>query len=49
MSCEVVLKLNIIVLLHPMFIYKHSFEVISENVRVGSQVKLEMPEVGKRT
>lgn len=47
MSCEKVLKLNIVVLLPPMFINKHSFKVVSEKVRVGGQVKLEVSEVEK--
>lgn len=47
MSCEKVLKLNIVVLLPPMFINKHSFKVVSEKVRVGGQVKLEVSEVKK--
>ncbi len=42
MSCEIVLKLNIVVLLPPVFIDKHGFKVVSEKVRVGGQVKLEM-------
>lgn len=48
MSSEIVLKLNIVVLLPPVFINKHSFKVVSEKVRVGGQVKLEMSEVEKR-
>lgn len=47
MSSEIVLKLNIIVLLPPIFINKHSFEVVSKKLCVGGQVKLEMPEVRK--
>lgn len=43
MSSEIVLKLNIIVLLRPMFINKHSLEVVREKVCVGGQVKLEIP------
>lgn len=48
MSSEIVLKLNVIVLLPPMFINKHSFEVVREKVGVGGQVKLEMPGAKKR-
>lgn len=42
MSGKVVLKLNIIAVLLPLLIYKHSFEVLSEQVCVSCQVKLEM-------
>ena len=42
MSSEIVLKLNIIALLLPILIDKHSFEAVSEKARVGGQVKLEM-------
>lgn len=45
MSSEVVLKLNVIVLLPPMFINKHSFEVVRKKVCVGGQIKLEVPGV----
>lgn len=48
MSSKIVLKLNIVVLLPPKFINKHGFEVVSEKVRVGGQVKLEMSEVEKK-
>lgn len=42
MSGKVVLKLNIIAVLLPLLIYKHSFEVLSEQVCVSCQVKLKM-------
>ena len=48
MSSEIVLKLNIIALLLPILIDKHSFEAVSEKARVGGQVKLEMSEDRKR-
>lgn len=48
MSSEIVLQLNIIVLLPPVFISKHSFEVVSEKVCVGGQVELEISKVEKR-
>lgn len=44
MSGEIVLKLNIKVILLPMLIDKHSFEVVREKARVGGQVKLKMSE-----
>lgn len=47
MSSEVVLKINIVVILLPVLINKHSFEVVSEKVRVGGQVKLELSEKRK--
>lgn len=49
MSSEIGLKMNIVVLLRPMFINKHSFKVVSEKVRVGGQVKLEISEKKKAT
>lgn len=48
MSSKIVLKLNIIVLLLSMFINEHSFEVVSEKVCVGGQVKFEIPDTEKR-
>lgn len=48
MSLEIVLKLNIKVLLPPMFVNKHSLEVLSEKVCVGGQVKLEISEFKER-
>lgn len=48
MSCEIVLKLHIVVLLLPMFINKHSLEVVSEKAGVGGQIKFEMSEIEKR-
>lgn len=48
MSSEIVLKLNVIVFLFSVFIDKNSFEVITEEVRVGCQVKLKMSKRKKR-
>ena len=42
MSGKVVLQLNIIAVFLPLLIYKHSFEVLSEQVCVSCQVKLKM-------
>lgn len=42
MSSEIVLKMNIVLFLPPMFINKHSFKVLSEKVCVRGQVKLEI-------
>lgn len=47
MSSEIVLKMNIVVFLASMFINKHRFKVVSENVCVGGQVKLEISEKDK--
>lgn len=48
MSSEIVMKLNVIVLLPPMFINEHSFEVVREKFCVGGQIKLEIPGVEKK-
>lgn len=45
MSNKIVLQLNIVVLLPAVFINKHGFEIFSEKVRVGGQIKFEMPEM----
>lgn len=46
MSSEIVLKLNVVGLLPPIFIHKYSFEVVSKKFCICGQVKLEISKVG---
>lgn len=48
MSGKVILELNIVVVFSPIFINKHSLEVVSEKVCVGRQIKPEISGVRKK-
>lgn len=43
MSSEVILHFDVVILLIPFVVYKHSFETVREKLRVGGQIQLEMP------